>query len=228
MKCPHCNVYYHQKITRLGICNDSSYKWVIGYEVCPSCSTAIIAIEGYPSFERHIIEGEFVEQLESNARITVLANPKFPIRTTLPPEVPGDVKSDYEEASSVLTISPKASAALSRRCLQHILRDYANVSGSGGSLVNEINKAKDPAILPPRIYQKLDNIRNIGNFAAHPKKDTNTGEILEVEPGEAEYCLDVLDLLIEHYFIDPVRHAEMDARVQAKIDAAKKPPIEPV
>ena len=34
------------------------------------------------------------------------------------------MKDDYEEAALVLSISPKASAALSRRCLQTILREH--------------------------------------------------------------------------------------------------------
>jgi hypothetical protein len=36
----------------------------------------------------------------------------------------------------------------------------------------------------------IDAIRNVGNFAAHPLKSTNTGLILDVEPSEAEWPLD--------------------------------------
>ena len=41
----------------------------------------------------------------------------------VPPEVPEHIAADYKEATLVLNLSPKASAALSRRCLQAILRE---------------------------------------------------------------------------------------------------------
>lgn len=40
-------------------------------------------------------------------------------------------------------------------------------------------------------------MRNIGNFAAHPLKDTSTGEILPVEAGEAEWNLETLEALFD-------------------------------
>src|SRR5208282_6535945 len=43
--------------------------------------------------------------------------------------------------------------------------------------------------LPSYLADNIDGIRNIGNFAAHPLKSTASGEIVEVEPGEAEYCI---------------------------------------
>jgi hypothetical protein len=43
-------------------------------------------------------------------------------RGPVPPDVPDDIAADYNEAALVLPLSAKASAALSRRCLQSILR----------------------------------------------------------------------------------------------------------
>jgi len=43
-------------------------------------------------------------------------------RGPVPSEVPPEIPPDYVEACNVLPISPKASAALSRRCLQNMLR----------------------------------------------------------------------------------------------------------
>jgi hypothetical protein len=40
-----------------------------------------------------------------------------------PIEVPKEFADDYNEACLILEDSPKSSAALSRRCLQHILRE---------------------------------------------------------------------------------------------------------
>jgi hypothetical protein len=51
----------------------------------------------------------------------------------------------------------------------------------------------------------------VGNFGAHPMKNANAGEILEVEPHEAEWNLDALEGLFDFYLVGP-------ARAQAKID----------
>src|SRR5882762_1264674 len=51
--------------------------------------------------------------------------PKAIARSPLPIEVPEPFAGDYLEACLVLTDSAKASAALSRRCLQRILREVA-------------------------------------------------------------------------------------------------------
>jgi hypothetical protein len=40
----------------------------------------------------------------------------------------------------------------------------------------------------------------VGNFAAHPVKNTNTGEIVSVEPHEAEWTLAILTELLDFYF----------------------------
>jgi hypothetical protein len=48
--------------------------------------------------------------------------PRTASREPVAPEVPAEFGRDYVEACNVIDASPKASAALSRRCLQHILR----------------------------------------------------------------------------------------------------------
>ena len=53
----------------------------------------------------------------------------------VPPEVPSNLAEDFIEACVVLSDSPKASAALSRRCLQTLLREYAEVKKSDLSRV---------------------------------------------------------------------------------------------
>ena len=81
-----------------------------------------------------------------------------------PPELidslPKDYKEDYREAYNILDISPKAIAALSRRCLQKLLRNETEVKH--GSLSNEISQIL--ATLPPDLRLNVDAIRNFGNF----------------------------------------------------------------
>jgi hypothetical protein len=144
-------------------------------------------------------------------------------RAPLPPEVPKDFASDYEEACLVLGDSEKASAALSRRCLQHILRKKGGAKDS--DLAKEIQQVLDSRQLPSHIADNLDAIRNIGNFAAHPTKATNTGEIVDVEPHEAEWSLDVIEQLFDFYFVQPAKAKAKRDALNAKLQAAGKPPM---
>jgi hypothetical protein len=136
--------------------------------------------------------------------------------------VPLAIANDYNEAALVLDLSPQASAALSRRCLQHLLEN------SGLSKNNNLNKAIEEAMgknLPSYITESLDSIRAIGNFAAHTQKSVNTGEILPVEPHEAEWNLEVLDMLFDFCYVHPAKNAARRAALDAKLAEAGKPPL---
>ncbi|MGD0115877.1 MAG: DUF4145 domain-containing protein [Dehalococcoidia bacterium] len=124
----------------------------------------------------------------------------------------------------VLADSPKASAALGRRCLQMVLRDKAGVKPS--DLSKEIDEVISSNALPSHLANGLDAIRNIGNFAAHPMKSTNTGEIIDVEPGEAEWALDLLEGLFDFYFVQPAMLQRKRDALNQKLAEAGKPPME--
>jgi hypothetical protein len=141
----------------------------------------------------------------------------------LPPEVTSPFREDFKEACAVLSLSPKASAALSRRCLQAILRDKARTKSK--DLFDQIEEVSIPGILPSHIVEDLHAVRNIGNFAAHTIKSTNTGEIIDVEPGEAEWNLDVLESLFDFYFVQPALSAKRKTELNKKLREAGKPEI---
>ena len=65
----------------------------------------------------------------------------------------------------------------------------------------------------------------IGNFAAHPLKSTTTGSIVDVEPGEAEWNLDVLESLFDFYFVQPAISAKRKAELNKKLKEAGKPKL---
>ena len=82
----------------------------------------------------------------------------------------------------------------------------------------------DEESLPSYLSEAVDAIRSIGNFAAHPLKNTNTGKIIDVEPGEAEWLLEVLELVFDFYFVQPEKlKARKDALNQKLTSAGKKP-----
>jgi hypothetical protein len=138
-------------------------------------------------------------------------------------EVPEELSADYKEACLVLPDSAKASAALSRRCLQVLLREVAKVKPS--DLSREIGEVLASKSLPTHLAEAVDAVRNVGNFAAHPIKSTSTGEIVDVEPGEAEWLLDVLEGLFDFYFVQPAILQNKKAALNKKLAEAGKPPM---
>lgn len=79
--------------------------------------------------------------------------------------------------------------------------------------------------LPSHIVEGLHAVRNIGNFAVHPMKSTSSGTILDVEPGEAEWNLDVIESLFDFYFVQPALAAKRKAELNRKLKDAGKPEI---
>ena len=140
---------------------------------------------------------------------------------SVPKEVPSPFADEFEEAVQVLFVSPKASAALTRRCLQQLLRDKAGVQAA--TLDAEIQQVIESRALPSYLAEAIDAVRVVGNFAAHPIKSKNTGAIIAVEPGEAEWLLDVLEGLFDFYFVQPIRLQTRKAALNEKLGAAGKP-----
>jgi hypothetical protein len=61
-----------------------------------------------------------------------------------PEYIPQQILEDYREACTIKSLSPKASATLSRRCLQGMIRDFWSVKP--GRLVDEIGALVDGKI----------------------------------------------------------------------------------
>lgn len=118
----------------------------------------------------------------------------------MPKYIPLAIRSDYEEAYSILDLSPKASATLSRRCLQGMIRDFWGITK--GNLYEEINELKGK--IPKTQWDAINAVRSIGNIGAHMEKDINI--IIDVDPGEAEKLINLIELLIEKWYI--ARHDE--------------------
>jgi len=114
---------------------------------------------------------------------------------TFPSFVPQVVIDDYNEACLICDLSPKASATLSRRCLQGILRDFWKVKP--GRLFDEIDAVKDK--IDPITWEAIDAVRKIGNIGAHMEKDINV--IVDVDPNEAELLIGLIETLIHDWYI---------------------------
>ena len=138
-------------------------------------------------------------------------------------EVPKDLADDFSEAAAVLVESSKASAALSRRILQHLLVECAKVKK--GDLATQIDEVLALNSLPSHLASAIDGVRVIGNFAAHPIKSKHSGEIVPVEAGEAEWLLDTVEGLADFYFVQPAKLQKKRDALNAKLEEAGKPPL---
>jgi hypothetical protein len=112
-----------------------------------------------------------------------------------PDYIPEPLRNDYIEACSILELSPKASATLSRRCLQGIIRDFWCVSKN--RLVDEIAAIEDK--VDSLIWKSIDAVRKVGNIGAHMEKDINL--IIDVDPKEAYLLIELIELLFEEWYI---------------------------
>lgn len=92
-------------------------------------------------------------------------------------------------------------------------------------LADQIEDAIASGKLPSQITESLDAVRNIGNFAAHPQKSKASGQLLDVEAGEAEWNLETVEALFDFYFVQPKIVADKKTALNTKLAAAGKPAI---
>lgn len=203
MKCPHCKNFIHLNFDFKNLGSDSEYTWYAENGLCPSCKKMII----------------FLAYSASGLEKKFLVYPKTSSCDKAPIEVPSHIAEDFDEAGLILNDSPKASAALSRRCLQTIIHEYFKVNKR--NLSEEIDEVMKQ--VPLYISKQLDAIRQIGNFSAHPIKSQNTGEIVNVETGEAEWCLDILQSLFEFCYVQPKIAEEKMEELNKKLAECGKP-----
>ncbi len=118
----------------------------------------------------------------------------YPLTGTRPtpaPEVSDAVTDLYQEAGRVEALSARAAAALARACLEAALTDR---SFGGKRLVDQIEAAKKDGRTPSTLAEKLDIVRTVGNYGAHPTPATS-GEFLQVEAGEPDALFGALTVV---------------------------------
>lgn len=218
MKCPHCLVAFHENWRQTVLGDDADSSWLVETTICPACERMTVALVKALKLVEY---GGGV--LGYNPLSKTYVRPKGVARAPVPVEVPSEIAALFFEAVAVFPESASASAALSRRCLQQVLRDYAKVKAQ--DLSREIDELLQRNTLPSHLAESIDAVRHIGNFAAHPIKSQVSGQILEVEPGEAEWTIEVLEMLFDFYFVQPELARKKRDALNAKLKTAGKPPL---
>ena len=121
-----------------------------------------------------------------------------------PDYIPSPLVQDYYEACRIRDMSPKASATLSRRCLQGMVRDFCGIRDKTLNLeIISLRKRCVEGNGIPHVQQDtvdaIDAVRKIGNIGAHMERDVNL--IIEVEPIEAQKLIELIELLFEEWYV---------------------------
>jgi len=216
--CPHCNFAAvirddDKKISDFDL--ESSlgiWKYSTVGITCPNpeCRkpTIIVEMGKYNNFDTHRLLG--------HARKIVPVLPQIDKQRAkeYSDYIPQAVVADYQEACAIVALSPKASATLSRRCLQGMIRDFWKVSGK--SLHHEILAIEDK--VDPVVWQAILDVKSIGNIGAHMEKDINL--IVDVSAEEADLLIEMIEMLLDDWYV--ARHVKQQKLQRIKEVAAEK------
>jgi len=130
------------------------------------------------------------------------------------PETPQDVRFDYEEARTIVGLSPRGACALLRLAVQKLCKDL----GQSGKDINEDIRKLVENGLDADVQEALDSLRVIGNNAVHPgeldlKDDTETATAL----------FSLLNFIVDDRIAQPKKRKAIFAKLPARaVEAIKK------
>lgn len=217
--CPYCN--QHATITNSNFSTnnhdfnqnnkDGLLSIISEVTICPNNECREYSIKGF-LYKRNISPlGHYYTNTENPLSIWNMKPASY--AKIFPTYIPESILADYKEACLIRDLSPKASATLSRRCLQGMIRDYWNVQNKK-SLYEEIDAIKNQ--IKPSVFDAIDGMRNIGNIGAHMQKDINL--IIDVEPQEAQLLITLIENLFKEWYIS--RH-ETESNFKDIIELSK-------
>ncbi len=140
------------------------------------------------------------EHVELEGQILPLAK-----TMALPSYIPEEIAITYREAVLISDLSGRASAAMARRCLQGIVRDYFDIpSNKRGNLGAELSFVRDK--IDVDLWDAIQAVRGVGDIGAH--MDNNVSEIIEITPKEAKLLLALIETLFKEWYIARAKKTE--------------------
>jgi hypothetical protein len=141
----------------------------------------------------------------------------FPSLSTAPlpnPDLPDEVKRDYEEARDIMARSPRGAAALLRLAVQKFCK---HLGEKGINLNDDIAELVKKG-LPLRVQQALDAVRVIGNNAVHPGQIDITDDL-----DTATRLFELVNIVCDYMVSQPKRVEEIYGKLPpAQKDAIKE------
>jgi hypothetical protein len=204
MKCPHCQVEYVEAAHTFALGEDPDGGWHIREQRCPTCDRIIVSLGC------------------SDGRLFPVM-PQGSHRPRPSDDVPREYATEYRTATEVLPYSIESSAALSRRLLHRVLDETAKLGN--GALSEQIRQGKYSATFPAYLKDALEAYARIAKLETIPVKSQTPSALVKVEPGEAEWTLDLLESLFEYYYIFPASLRRRQEACEALVQKAA--PMEP-
>lgn len=210
-KCPYCGHAqsvtenkYHKDKFEVYAGNNKYGKFGIGFEVV--CCSNTKCLEVSVNWVMGIIQRSDRGALEFNED-GIIDRGRLRPRSGAKPQpdfIPEAIRDDYYEACLIINDSPKASATLSRRCIQGMIRDFCGVREDTlykeiSTLEKMINDGTAPSGVTSEVIDAMHKVRMIGNIGAHMEKDVNI--IVNVEVDEAEVLVELIEFLFRDWYI---------------------------
>lgn len=206
MKCPYCNIAFNIDWYEETIQDAGNGGYLIYYELCPECNKLIIGLQHGSVFRN----GSEIVGIDSDEIIY----PRYRDGEMLSDAIPEKYTRLFRESEQVNYISPRASATLSRYLLQMILHEEFGIKKR--NLEEEITELEAKSDVPSSLIAMLQVMRKVANFGAHPKKSTNSNEIVEIEKGESDIMLELLTELFDYQFVKPKRQQDFLKKIEKK------------
>ncbi len=142
-----------------------------------------------------------------------------PTAMTLPEYVPEGVRQDYREACAVRRTSPAAAAALARRALTGMIRDFWGIDDA--TLTAQLAALEEQ--LEPSVWQAIARARDRGNVVR--QMDAPAG-VVDADPRDADELIRLVEMLVSESYIKQREREEqveeivdlMEAKIEARLN----------
>jgi len=186
--CPFCNAFSDQHWSDSVYTNEKGGKTASGFMISKCASCGRIAIW----WNKHMVFPDVIT--------APLPNPDMPI----------EIKEDFEEARIISPKSSRGASALLRLCVEKLCIHLGEESGDLNTKIGNLVAQG----LRPEIQQSLDAVRVIGNETVHP----GTLDVRD-DPNIAKALFALVNLIIQTMITDPKKAQEIfDKLPQEKKD----------
>ena len=207
--CPHCGAFAQQNWYSLLAYNQLATGRQLP-ELSPAGARPFFGSVMSEKFrDLSHIHNMFVSQCFSCKALSIWVEDElvYPQRGEAPPanpDLPEDIRRDYDEASRILNLSPRGAAALIRLAIQKLCKEL----GKSGKNINNDIGALVAEGLDSRVQKALDAVRVIGNNAVHP------GQLdLRDDRATSESLFGLLNLIVDKMISEPKRVNEVYAKL---------------
>jgi hypothetical protein len=204
MQCPHCHSEIGGKQHTFALGEDPDGAWQVSSTRCNIC-------------ERLVVE------LCAKDGCAYPVRPLGSGRPRLAGDVPAEFESEYHTACEILAISPESSAAISRRLLQRFF--VAQFGTENAELSELIGTATEAAEMQPYLREALRTLVALARLEPQSEKSLRPHTLIPVQPGEAEWTLDVLQNLLEARYVQPARLQRLQSALEEKVGPLAPPPV---